>query len=402
MLIIKSVLPIAMTVIFIFYYIKYKNKVEFFSYMYIALIPYFSANFSVPIYRQLLQIIVIMGFSKIVFLFLSKRKKIVLNKYELLFLLTIMMSGINASYNSLFISGITNFTFILIALILVRSTTNEENIKIYLSAITTNGVILSTFALLEFVLLNTRSEVVYSNPNYLGFYLVLSLTIYVFMFKSKSINYKDILTIVIFTLGIISTSSSSAIIGLIAVFIISSKINFKKIFKFIPVGIVTFLLIFYWSKAFLLQDFAHKLSESNAQRIGVWSLAIDGFLEYPIFGVGYNNFPEYFMNNKYGYSDFSFLSTFFQYDFLVTHNDFLRILSETGLIGLLIFTLYIKKVISLSIKIKEIHIRKMCLSLIVVVLFFISTHNNINSFDTWWIIGIVLYYTNNSVLVSIK
>ncbi|WNS81187.1 O-antigen ligase family protein [Domibacillus sp. DTU_2020_1001157_1_SI_ALB_TIR_016] len=405
LILIKMILPIVMVIFFIIYYMKnkvYTKNLEFFTFVFIAVAPYMSSNFSLPFYRPLLQVIAIIGFIKLIIIFLNKKKHLLINKYEFIFLIVIIISGINASYNNSFFSGIINYIYILIVLVLVRSNVNSENIKSCFASIIINGILLSVLSCLEFIILNERTEVVFSNSNYLGFYLVFSSIVYLYLFKSTLYNYKTLFVLVIFTLGILATGSDSVIIAFITAILIGLKIDIKKLFKLIPIGVIGVIIFFFLTKGYLLHQVAEYLSDSNAQRIGIWSIAIDGFLDNPFIGVGYNNFPNYFMDNKYNYVDYSFLSAFFQYDYLVTHNDFIRILTETGGIGFLLFMFYVKELIKITIRINQVNVRKMCLALIFTVIIFISTHNNINAFDTWWILGLPLFFTKNNILIKVK
>jgi O-antigen ligase len=399
---IKIILPWIMLVLHLLYYRKNKIYYELLPYVYIAMYPYFSSNFSVFYYRHILQIIAIYGFIRLIVQIITRKRVMVINKYEAIYLLAILLSGIGAHFNSAFFLGVTNYVYILLVLIVIRSHLNEKNINQYLNIFVVNGIILALFSILEFFVLGRRAEVVFSNPNYLGFYLSLGAIINLFNNKGYKRSIKARFVNILFLMGIFFTGSSAVFMGVIFAYSLNLKFNFKKVLKLVPIGIVVVFIIIFFTREFLLNEISYSISESNAQRIGIWSLALDGFIENPIFGIGYNNFSNYFIENKYRYQQFSFLGAFFTYDYFVTHNDFLRVLTETGILGFSIFIIYFINIITLSSRIKEKHIKNMCLAIITLVLVFIFTHNNINSFDTWFMIGIPLYYTTNKALLRIK
>jgi O-antigen ligase len=72
------------------------------------------------------------------------------------------------------------------------------------------------------------------------------------------------------------------------------------------------------------QDFSN---DGGSGRLELWGRAWDFFSSNPLFGIGASNFADY---NAFKYGDQ-----------LVVHNTFLEILTESGLIGLLIYVLFV-------------------------------------------------------------
>ena len=78
-------------------------------------------------------------------------------------------------------------------------------------------------------------------------------------------------------------------------------------------------------------------SDKSGGRFGIWIANINMFIDNPFLGVG---------------PDSSFLrDEYFEIDtpVLQTHNLYLQLLSEFGLVGFIIFILFIKKIIQLSL-----------------------------------------------------
>ncbi|MFL0363973.1 O-antigen ligase family protein [Pseudobacillus sp. 179-B 2D1 NHS] len=87
-----------------------------------------------------------------------------------------------------------------------------------------------------------------------------------------------------------------------------------------------------------IEDFS---SDGGSGRFELWSRAWNYFLEHPVVGIGADNFIEY---NKAHYGES-----------LYTHNTFLQILSESGLIG---FSLYFLFLLLVFIQLMNRHLRR--------------------------------------------
>jgi putative inorganic carbon (hco3(-)) transporter len=67
---------------------------------------------------------------------------------------------------------------------------------------------------------------------------------------------------------------------------------------------------------------------TELSRLALWQAAFSLFVGHPVLGIGYGNY-------KYLYTSFMTISA--QLDTLDAHNLYLQLLSETGLIGFLVF-----------------------------------------------------------------
>lgn len=113
--------------------------------------------------------------------------------------------------------------------------------------------------------------------------------------------------------------------------------RFKVFYKLIATSI--FIVIFIFSLIFI---FNYKIDSSNS-RIFVWNNTINLIKENPISGVGYNNFIYYYNKSQ---ADYLKKKSYTTNDFLLAgdikmaYNDYLQMIAELGLIGLLIFFIF--------------------------------------------------------------
>lgn len=99
------------------------------------------------------------------------------------------------------------------------------------------------------------------------------------------------------------------------VFVVLVIIPIASIISITRIGQVLFNRIF---------DTIHAFSQGediSSDRINLWEYAWETFLEYPIFGIGWGNFRE------------SIVGTVTVYTEMETHNIYLQLLSETGIVG---------------------------------------------------------------------
>ena len=179
-----------------------------------------------------------------------------------------------------------------------------------------------------------------SDPNITGF--IMTIFAFTFLRNIKKIKNKIgfILSIIIALL----TFSRGAIIAycfaILISFILYSKLNLKKIiFGIIKVGIVFFILftiINYITNNEIIEilekRFSNTISDGGSGRLALWSLSISNFLSNPLFGIGLNNSQLYT-------------------DGVHIHNTILEVLSETGMIGFLLYFIYLMQILFTSIKV---------------------------------------------------
>ncbi|MBI5414048.1 O-antigen ligase family protein [Candidatus Peregrinibacteria bacterium] len=155
------------------------------------------------------------------------------------------------------------------------------------------------------------------HPNILGFFLV-----FVFFLLLENIQKWRVLRILL-VLGIFCTFSKATlialIIGSIASFDTLDKID-KRIVSFIILSVLSVFVIFF-------RHTFDNMSVSESERILQIFVSFQIFLKHPIFGLGLGN----------SLSEAVKIVPIFPWQLQPVHNVFLLILSETGIVGFLIF-----------------------------------------------------------------
>jgi exopolysaccharide production protein ExoQ len=169
-----------------------------------------------------------------------------------------------------------------------------------------------------------------------AFSVILGFYFYRYSNKIKSYELRNIsffLLILSVLALIIGTSSASNISFLLAVIFIVF-INNKKISQKIGVLFIGLLIIYFWVYfEELIYDtlFPNKNEvaiRTGTGRINMWGYYINGFLENPVFGYGFPSGEK--MGHLFGWETTS-----------STHNMFLSVAINTGVIGLFLFTTFI-------------------------------------------------------------
>lgn len=181
----------------------------------------------------------------------------------------------------------------------------------------------------------------YGHPNSLGGVTAASLPFFYFMIRSKkSLTIKIFLiALILIALRVVMyTNSRTAFVGVISFFVLVWLFSRKKILSAIIISIVC-LSIWQFTpdeakeRLFSLKEAPSYIQgeieggDAMSNRMELIKIAIDIFREYPLTGVGIGNFIGY-AGTHYNM-------------WLVTHNLYTQILSETGIIGAIAFILLI-------------------------------------------------------------
>jgi O-antigen ligase len=123
--------------------------------------------------------------------------------------------------------------------------------------------------------------------------------------------------------------------------------------------------------------------ESLLVRYEIYKAAEQIITEHPLVGIGYGQFTKYNPLNAL-FSD--------KMQGIVTHNDYIRIITELGIVGAILFLIMTITIFKKTFKIPKLF-KELCLSLLVMTLFFSASHNNLNSFMFWLILflPIIIY-----------
>ncbi|KKR57890.1 MAG: hypothetical protein UT94_C0006G0012 [Candidatus Uhrbacteria bacterium GW2011_GWF2_40_263] len=199
-----------------------------------------------------------------------------------------------------------------------------------------------------------RSSSLFGNPTYFASFLVIpfffSLFLSIQTFSTRSVWFYRILSIVLF-LGLLVSGTRGAFIGIIvgilasttAVFFLQKKnwMQQKRLLIYtagiLILGIGLFgILRTTSSTKTLTYRITHFDSTTSAQRLYYWNMAIEGWKENPILGVGYENF--------YIISDTFFNPNLYEEATVwpdKPHNAFLEILTTGGILTLIFFTVFL-------------------------------------------------------------
>jgi O-antigen ligase len=169
------------------------------------------------------------------------------------------------------------------------------------------------------------------DPNYFVFYNTLFFTFYLCKRDSWKNNFGLFLCLITSVL----TFSRGGLLILMVIFMVYFILNkpanqwrlIISTFSFLSIAWVASYLLGFRVLDILQNRFQDFSNDGGSGRLELWGRAWDFFTSNPLFGIGASNFADY---NAFKYGDQ-----------LVVHNTFLEILTESGLIGLLIYILFV-------------------------------------------------------------
>ena len=237
-------------------------------------------------------------------------------------------------------SNLTRFISLIVLSIILSSFTINEKENNYLKNILIFSSIVYAILIIKFLAENAQSGYIHTavlifntefDPNYIGIPLVSASA-----FLLDNILYKKKLVISIIGYGIvlaaiIYTASRGSFLSfmisnllVLGFFLFNKKIGFsKKVFYFVLPIIIIAILIPIFKENFPL-EWERLTAEdygSGSGRLDLWQRSVSDWWENPIFGRGLG-----FALLEYNH---------------VTHNTYLQVLSEMGLVGILLFLLLI-------------------------------------------------------------
>ena len=315
-----------------------------------------------------------------------------------LFLLTLLLSFIgNDIYMAYYIHYVRNFVFVasIVAYLYFVLDSNDKLEELF-KLIVAITILLAVFIVVEVLQIGWgRSWLFYSNPNYLGYALLPGLVLVIF---SKQ-NYKQLIVpLIIFS--IFATGSRAAELSVVFIVLLFIFFNIKQLNKsYLAVSllIVISTLILFFDKIVTNQDF-------NGTRGVLAKISLNVFNEHPINGMGYGQFRKSF--SRYVDEDIRKIGNIEIEKALaentenaekMTHNDFLTIVAELGLIGL-VFVIFLFYKLYGELKKLLLHSRNnyfLSISLIGSSLIFSLFHNNLTSFVFWFILFVPFIMNRN-------
>ncbi|MHB8168797.1 MAG: O-antigen ligase family protein [Thermoleophilia bacterium] len=169
-----------------------------------------------------------------------------------------------------------------------------------------------------------RIDATFVHPNPYGFYLAVMLLLCIpLLLESKQTRerafYGALVTLM--TVSIIFTYARAAWLSLLAGLVVLAAVRYRKLFILMPV--VLGLLLFFVPSIF--DRFQELMGFSQGQgsmysRVTIWRYLLPYFYQSPVVGAGLGGFSDY-MQEGLGYV-------------YMPHNDYLRVLIDTGVVGI--------------------------------------------------------------------
>jgi len=315
-----------------------------------------------------------------------------------LFFMAMLLSFLgNDIYLEYYIHYVRNFVFVasIVAYLYFVLDSNDKLEELF-KLIVAITILLAVFIVVEVLQIGWgRSWLFYSNPNYLGYALLPGLVLVIF---SKQ-NYKQLIVpLIIFS--IFATGSRAAELSVVFIVLLFIFFNIKQLNKsYLAVSllIVISTLILFFDKIVTNQDF-------NGTRGVLAKISLNVFNEHPINGMGYGQFRKSF--SRYVDEDIRKIGNIEIEKALaentenaekMTHNDFLTIVAELGLIGL-VFVIFLFYKLYGELKKLLLHSRNnyfLSIGLIGSSLIFSLFHNNLTSFVFWFILFVPFIMNRN-------
>lgn len=332
-----------------------------------------------PIMDLIMQVVII---GSALFLFIHAFKKQQYIQYSIFLLTFFMLIIINGMYNTFkgnvinfhYLQGLLNYAYIFITIVyLMNNIQDRIEFNNILSRTKYNGILLFVYSLYDKYILGLSRVGDSVNPNYLSQMSLILLLFYIYTLNGN-FRFKNMIYCSMLLFTIISTGSSSGVLGLIAIglgailFSIHSKqlIIFSN-YMFLIVMIFYILVILLTSKYDygLLKFF---VKDEDLSRIVLWQYTYNSIISNPLMGELYNSFRAPWGNLE-----------------MVTHNDFLRLAAELGIGSIFLLFAFVTKQVK-----RLIHLNKLdgffLYSLILITLIFSLSHNNVNNLMFWLVL----------------
>ena len=386
-------MPILLSIYYIYKYAKqsYSRRIDFLSYFLILTLPMIYMNTSTSFYYRIGNIEIVLVVVKSILDFLRGKIRIVISdalKWFVLFFLVIFMLGLAGGIDREFYSGIRNMACFSLSIMFAYQNINK-NLEMMYNPMLLNLMVTSCLSIFEVIAYYVihhsfilRPMGFAHNANYNCFFILYMLLFLQHIAKKDKKKLYFVSAIAL--LAALGTQSSAGIIG-IAICLISERKLGKKAVKLLVLG--AFILVFTLVVVRVTNyDMYLNLFPSEGDRMVLWSVWIKGFKEHPLFGFGYNKFAIRYADYIEGETAISakaikalqvYSGQNANYPIperLASHNDLIKLLTETGIVGIILFCIFIYKVMKESAKISA-----SILKMIAVTLIFFMTNNPLNT-----------------------
>ncbi|WJW76297.1 O-antigen ligase family protein [Thiohalobacter sp. IOR34] len=280
----------------------------------------------------------------------------------LLYMAAGVLSLLNADYPELTLLGLLRLGTMLLTLIIVMNIRSYRHVAIFIIALSANVALQGALAATQYATGNSlglgifgeeslvtqnighvvsRATATVGHPNILGYFFEITLPIIFGLFIVAKGIWKKLWFLGVLGIGLVgigTTLSRGAWISLpVGLFIVFWVLYRKQIFKIASAasGFVLgciFLVGLYYAFPTIEKRFSHTDYKSSASRMPLNLASISIIKQFPITGVGLNNFSEVF--KRY---DTTGKSRIFKGYKHVVHNLYLFVWTEVGTIGFIAF-----------------------------------------------------------------
>lgn len=175
----------------------------------------------------------------------------------------------------------------------------------------------------------------FSNPIMQGLISGIGLLI-AFYYILKRFNWIFFVLLILNLAGVFISASKAAFIGVVVFSFIMIILKKRRLIPFLIILIIlTFIIPNPIKNMF---EFSLTKDPYAFNRIDIWKMSINIFKDNFLYGVGPGNFPE--VSKKYNFKQTKGPANYFKVP-RIPHNDYLKILCETGLFGLIILIVFI-------------------------------------------------------------
>ena len=330
--------------------------------------------------------------------------EIIKNTFFKIFLIFILFVTLFAVFNSSFFLDFSETRKIaqIALLFILFSFVNDKRLLIYgfilgvfISSFIT-GINIMNYYLNSFELLISKSSVeslFITQRLYLGFFIVISTILLLNIYQSsvnKTQKYLSLLLIIYFLFMLFLISSRSALLIAVVVFLTTIIYRLKPLHSFllvVGVGLIFSTIIitnknlssrFLYSEDSIRPSFIDKI-KTHEPRYDIWKFSGQIFKEEKpyFFGIGTFKTQELLVS-KYHLIPIEKRKNWFIERNFNTHNQYIDIALSYGIIGLLIFLIFVKEIVKFSFK--NIHSLNLNISLLLFLIVENIFHRQLGSF----------------------
>lgn len=326
------------------------------------------------------------------FLVLCIKEKVVLCYNYLIWLIGFLISALLYVSSTVGILGILRVQeakfYIGIALLLTMICTKLKSKKGVLqiaNVYIVNSIIISIVDLISFMIYkNCAFCETISNRNFISIYNFLGLVGLIYISKTdKRLRIKLAIVLIMVDLLLMKSSSVYLAIFILVVILWLQKMHLTSSSIYGAMVLVCIVAVVGTIATVSSPQAVHNdmvvtvqkaRSSDDYTRTLIWEEALKLAKENILYGIG----PDKFRDTRTGYK-------------FPTHNDYLKVLVETGVIGLLAFITFVVNSCWQMIRIKDKNVRQGCGCAILALLIFVLFHGYIN-YVTFWIVMSIPYW----------